>query len=115
LNLHVSELNGCGYCISAHEAFSKHAGLSLADIERARLGQGANAREDALLALARRVVRAGGARTGGEVARCREAEVADATIIDVLAIVALKTFTNAVALVAQTQIDFPKAPRIPQD
>jgi uncharacterized peroxidase-related enzyme len=115
LNLHVSELNGCGYCVSAHEAFAKHGGLSLPEIERARLGQGANPREDALLALARRVVRAGGARTGAEVAQCREAQVPDASIIDVLAVVALKTFTNAVALVAQTPIDFPKAPRLPQD
>nr|MBA2540829.1 carboxymuconolactone decarboxylase family protein [Deltaproteobacteria bacterium] len=60
-------------------------------------------------------VRTGGARAGGEVAQAREAEVSDATIIDVLAMVALKTFTNAVALVAQTRVDFPKAPRSPQD
>lgn len=115
LNLHVSELNGCGYCVSAHEAFSKHLGLPPDDISRARLGFGASPREDALLALARRVVRTGGAHTGGEVAQCREAGVSDASIIDALAIVALKAFTNAVALVAQTRVDFPKAPRLPQD
>jgi len=115
LNLHISELNGCGYCLAAHEAFAKHKGLSLRDLERARNGLGADAREDALLALARRVVRTGGSRAGGEVAQAREAGVSDATIIDVLAMVALKTFTNAVALVAQTRVDFPKAPRSPQD
>lgn len=115
LYLHVSELNGCGYCVAAHEALGKHLGLSNLDVERARLGVGSNPRENALLALARRVVRTGGAKAGGEIAQCREAEVGDATIIDVLAAVALKTFTNAVAIVAQTSIDFPKAPRSPHD
>lgn len=115
LSLHISELNGCGYCVSAHEALGKHIGLTPADVERAREGSGSNPREQALLALARRVVRGGGAKAGSEIAQCREASIADETIIDVLATVALKTFTNAVAIVAQTTIDFPKAPRVPHD
>jgi uncharacterized peroxidase-related enzyme len=113
LNLHVSELNGCGYCISAHTALGGRVGLNPTEIESARNGAGANARENALLALARRVVRTGGGNAGTELARAREAGVSDAQIIDALAIVALKTFTNAVAQVAQTPIDFPKAPRLP--
>lgn len=113
LNLHVSELNGCSYCISAHHALAGRAGLGAVEIEAARRGMGTNARETALLALARRVVRTGGSSAGTELAALREAGVSDAEIIDVLAIVAHKTFTNAVALVAQTAIDFPKAPRLP--
>jgi uncharacterized peroxidase-related enzyme len=112
LNLHISELNGCGYCVRAHNALGKMSGLNDNDIQSARDGVGANEREHALLAFARRVVRTGGARAGTEVARLREAGVKDAAIIDVLAIVALKTFTNAVAVVAQTDIDFPKAARL---
>ncbi len=113
LNLHVSELNGCGYCLSAHTAIGQGAKISDADILAARDGRGANARENALLALARRVVRTGGCGAGGELARAREAGVTDAQIIDVLSIVALKTFTNAVALLANVENDFPKAPRLP--
>lgn len=115
LHLHVSELNGCGYCIAAHSAVAKGAGLSVEEIERARAGTGASPREDALLGLARRVVRTGGAHAGSELAQAREAGISDAAIIDALAVVALKTFTNAVALVAQTPIDFPKVKRMPAD
>jgi alkylhydroperoxidase family enzyme len=79
----------------------------------ARDGHGQNAREDALLGLVRRVVRTGGAGTGTELAALREAGVSDREVVEVLAHVALKAFTNAVALVAQTEIDFPKQPRLP--
>ena len=113
LNLHVSELNGCAYCLSAHGALGAMQKIPAADLERARAGLGANPREDALLALARRVVRTGGAHAGGELARAREAGISDAAIVDTLALVALKTFTNAVALVAQTEVDFPRAPHLP--
>lgn len=113
LNLHISELNGCGYCVSAHAVMGGRAGLSAEDITAARNGVGANERESAVLAFARRVVRTGGARAGTELGRLREAGVSDAEVIDILAIVALKAFTNAVAIVAQTEIDFPKAQRLP--
>jgi uncharacterized peroxidase-related enzyme len=113
LNLHVSELNGCGYCISAHGALGARVGLSASDIQAGRDGHGANQRENALLALARRVVRSGGAHTQTELMLAREAGVSDADIIDTLAIVALKTFTNAVAIAGKIEIDFPKQSRLP--
>lgn len=113
INLHVSELNGCAYCVSAHNALGKRAGLSDAEIDAARAGRGSSEREDALLALARRVVRTGGVGAGSELARVREAGVSDAEIIDVLAAVALKVFTNAVGVVSQTEIDFPKPAHLP--
>jgi uncharacterized peroxidase-related enzyme len=113
LNLHVSELNGCGYCLSAHGALGARVGLTAAEVADARRGVAASPRERALLALARRVLRTGGAGAGGELARAREAGVSDAEIVDVIAAVALKTFTNAVAIVAQTEIDFPRAADLP--
>ena len=113
LNIHVSELNGCAYCLSAHVLVGSQVGLSAADVEAARSGTGTNAREEALLALARRVVRTGGAGTGAELARAREAGVTDAQIVDALAVVAIRSFTNAMAIVAQTELDFPKVARLP--
>lgn len=115
LNLHISELNGCSYCVSAHGALGARAGLSATEIGLARDGKGANEREDALLAFARRVVRTGGARAGADLSRLREAGLTNAEVIDVLAVVALNAFRNAVNVVAVTDIDFPRAPRLPQD
>jgi uncharacterized peroxidase-related enzyme len=113
VNLLTSELNGCGYCVSAHGALGKLAGLSPDEIDAARSGRGADAREQAMLALVRRVVRTGGAGAGTDLARAREAGLSDGEVIEVLAHVALKTFTNAVAILAQTEIDFPKQSRLP--
>jgi uncharacterized peroxidase-related enzyme len=115
LNLHVSELNGCSYCVSAHAALGASVGLSPEEISAARNGTGTNARENALLAFARRVVRTGGARAGTDLAALREAGVTDAEVVDLLAVIALNAFRNAINIVAQTEIDFPKAPRLPSD
>lgn len=114
VNLFTSELNGCGYCVSAHGTLGKLAGMSPDDIEAARTGRGTNAREQAILALIRRVVRTGGAGAGTDLARAREAGLSDAEVMEVLAHMALKTFTNAVSLIAQVDIDFPKQPRLPE-
>lgn len=113
VNLATSELNGCAYCVSAHVALGKRAGLSQDDIDAAREARAATPREAAILRLVRRVVRTGGGGAGTELAGAREAGLTDAEVIEVLAHVALKTFTNTVALVAQTEIDFPTPPRLP--
>src|SRR5258707_305498 len=47
INLHASELNGCAYCVSAHGALGRRAGLSPDDVQAARDGRGASAREQA--------------------------------------------------------------------
>lgn len=114
VNLLASELNGCGYCVSAHAMLGRKAGLTPDAIAAARAGRGGNAREQAILDLVRRVVRTGGAGAGRELASAREAGLSDREVVEVLAHVALKAFTNAVALVAATTIDFPKAPKLPE-
>ncbi len=114
VNLLTSELNGCAYCISAHGALGKLAGLSPDEIAAARAGRGSTAREQAILSLVRKVVRTGGSGAGTELAGAREAGLSDAEVVEVLAHVALKTFTNAVGILAQTDIDFPRQPRLPE-
>jgi uncharacterized peroxidase-related enzyme len=113
LNLHISELNGCPYCVSAHATVGARVGLSPQQIEQARAGVGEGERENALLAFVRRVVRTGGGTAGTELARLREVGATDALVVDVLAVVALNAFRNAVNIVAQSEVDFPKAPRTP--
>ena len=113
VNLLTSELNGCAYCVSAHGALGKLAGLAPDDIQAARGGRGSGVREQAILDLVRRVVRTGGSGAGTELVRAKEAGLTDGEIVEVLAHVALKAFTNAVAILAQTDIDFPKQPLLP--
>ena len=114
VNIFASELTGCAYCVSAHAALARSVGLTPADIEAVRAGRGATPREQAIIGLVRRVVRTGGWGAGSELLALREAKVSDREVVEILAHVALKAFTNAVALVAQTEVDFPKQPHLPQ-
>src|SRR3989442_3162205 len=50
INLHVSELNGCAYCVSAHTFLADRIGLSPDEALAARAGSAANRRDQAILA-----------------------------------------------------------------
>lgn len=114
VSLFASELNGCAYCVCAHTTLAGLAGISPDDASTIRRGQGANSREQAMLDLVRRMVRTGGTGAGTELRQARDAGLSDAAIIEVLAHTSLKAFTNAVAIVAQSEIDFPKPAHLPQ-
>jgi uncharacterized peroxidase-related enzyme len=114
IDLHVSQLNGCAYCVSAHTVFAKANKLSDAEILGIRDGQGETPRDKAILALARRVAKSGGLGAVAEIAQAREAGLSDPQIVEVIAATGLRSLINAVALAAGTEIDWPRAPRIPQ-
>lgn len=113
IDLHISELNGCAYCLSAHTLLARANKLSDAEILRIRDGQGGTPRDVAILALARRVTVGRGLGAAAEIARAREAGLGDGEIVEVIAASALRSLVNTVALAAGTEIDWPKAPRIP--
>jgi len=114
IDLHVSQLNGCGYCVSAHTALAKANRISGEEILRIREGQGETRRDAAILALARRVTTGRGLGAGAEIAQAREAGLSDPLIVEVISAAALRSLVNAVALASGTEIDWPLAPRIPQ-
>jgi len=114
IDLHVSQLNGCAYCVSAHTAIAKGNKLSDAEILRIRDGQGDTPRDAAVLALSRRIAKTNGLGAGAEIAQAREAGLSDPDIVEVVAAAALRALVNAVAITAGTEIDWPKAPRIPE-
>ena len=112
LALDVGEENHCDYCVSAHSAIGKHAGLSDQDILDSRRGTSADANVDTLLSFARTVVAKQGVVDDADVAVVRGAGYGDAEIAEVVAHVALNIFTNYFNNVAGTAIDFPKAPAL---
>jgi uncharacterized peroxidase-related enzyme len=113
LALGVGQANGCDYCLSAHSALGKRAGLSEQAILDSRRGHAADPKTDALLGFARTLVEKRGRVTDADVAAVRAAGGGDAEIAEVVAHVALNTFTNYFNTVAATAIDFPKAPALP--
>jgi uncharacterized peroxidase-related enzyme len=104
--LAVSEANACDYCLSAHTALGRRAGLDDHALDQARSGRSDDAHLDALLALARTVVARRG-QVGDALDAARRAGVTDAEVVELVANVALTIFTNYLNLVAGTDIDFP--------
>jgi uncharacterized peroxidase-related enzyme len=104
--LAVSESNGCDYCLSAHSALGKRAGLDERALSDARLGRSDDSRRAALLALARATVDHRG-RVGGALDEARQAGLSDPEIVELVANVALTLFTNYLNELAGTDIDFP--------
>jgi uncharacterized peroxidase-related enzyme len=105
--LAVSEIDACDYCLSAHSALGKGAGLTDDAIDKARAATSDDPRLAAALRLARVVTERRGRIGEAELAEARKAGLSDAELVDVVANVALTTFTNYLNEVAGTEIDFP--------
>jgi uncharacterized peroxidase-related enzyme len=106
--LTVAQANECHYCLSAHSLMGKGAGLSADAIRKAREGKGESVIDDAVAVFARRVVETRGQVADADLAAARSAGLDDARIVEVIAGVAINTFTNYANNVAKTDIDFPK-------
>ena len=104
----IAQTNSCGYCLSAHTLIGKGAGLSESDIRAARDAQSTNEKTQALLQLSQRIVETRGHLDAADIAAFRNAGGSDAEILEVIANVALNTYTNYVNHIAGTKIDFPE-------
>ncbi|MBI3507242.1 MAG: carboxymuconolactone decarboxylase family protein [Proteobacteria bacterium] len=106
--LAIAEVNGCGYCLSAHSYLAANlAKLDAAEIAANRRGGSNDPKADAAVRFAVAVAKARGHVDDAAIADVRAAGFGDAEIVEVVAHVALNTFTNYINEVAGTQIDFP--------
>jgi uncharacterized peroxidase-related enzyme len=106
--LAVAEINGCGYCLSAHAYLGKNlAKLDDAEIAANRNGASNEPKADAAVRFAVKVVRERGHVTGDDISAVRSAGYDDAQVIEIVLHVALNTWTNYFNEVAKTDIDFP--------
>lgn len=104
----AAQANGCDYCLSAHTALGKAAGLGTEELSEARRGAARDPKADAGLKFAQEIVRRHGQISDDSLARVRRAGYSDAEIVEVVAHVAINIFTNYLNLVAQTEVDFPR-------
>lgn len=108
--LAVAEFNGCNYCLAAHTYIGKNlAKLSDSEIEANRRGRSSDAKADAAVVFAAKVVSARGQVGDADLSAVRAAGLTEAEIIEIIAHVALNTLTNYINEVAATDVDFPAA------
>lgn len=104
----TAEVNGCGYCASAHTAVGKMVGLGENAIAAARQGYSTDAKTDAALKFARNVIVNRGEISDADLQAVRDAGFSDGEIAEIVANIALNIFTNYFNIIAGTDIDFPK-------
>jgi uncharacterized peroxidase-related enzyme len=106
--LAVAQVNGCDYCLSAHT----YLGLNLAKISPQevalnRKGESGDAKADAAVSFAAKMVRERGHVSDADIQAVRSAGFHDSQIVEIVAVVAENIFTNLLNVVADTDIDFP--------
>lgn len=106
--LAVAQANGCDYCLSAHT----YLGLNLAkitpeEIALNRQGESGDAKADAAVKLAVKIVTERGRVDTADIQAVRAAGFSDGQIVEIVAVVAENIFTNMLNIVADTDIDFP--------
>jgi uncharacterized peroxidase-related enzyme len=106
--LAVAEANNCDYCLSAHSALGRGAGLTPEQIDASRDGRAVDAKAGAALRFAVSVLQRRGGVSDNDLAGVRAAGFTDGEIAEIVAHVALNVFTNYFNRVAETDIDFPK-------
>lgn len=106
--LAVAEQNSCQYCVSAHTAIGRRAGLDNDEMLANRQGRSADAKAEAALTFARALVEHTGQVTAGEVEAVRAAGHSDGEIVEIITHVAMNIFTNILGKSTQVEIDFPK-------
>lgn len=108
IGLAVSEVNGCNYCLTVHSFTAEHmAKLSAHDIILARKGHANDAKRDAAVQFARKVIETRGHVSDADLKAVREVGYTDANIIEILALVAMYSLTNFFNNVFDHEKDFP--------
>jgi uncharacterized peroxidase-related enzyme len=96
--LSVAEQNACQYCVSAHTAIGRKAGLANEELLANRMGRSSDAKAAAALSFARALVDHTGQVAAGH---------SDAEIVEIITHVAMNIFTNILGKATQVEIDFP--------
>jgi uncharacterized peroxidase-related enzyme len=101
----VSNFNGCDYCLSAHTALGRAAGLREDAIAKARDAVADDPKLGATLHFARLVAEQRGHVSASDLEAVRAAGASDAEVLEIVMNVAAATFTNYLNVVAETDLD----------
>lgn len=114
LALTVSEVHNCDYCLAARAAIGRMVGLSEQEIADARQATSVDAKTEVALRFARKLVQERGSVDNTDIERLHQVGFDEQAIIEIVAHVALSTFTNYFNHVARTVVDFPAAEPLAQ-
>lgn len=106
--LALAQQNSCEYCLSAHTALGRKAGLSPGEIAANRAGSSEDNKAAVAVKLARSLAEHTGDITTAELLEARTAGFNDAQIVEIITHVGLNLLTNMLGKASRVEIDFPK-------
>lgn len=109
LALLVASENGCDYCIAAHSMRAGRMGFTEEAIAATRAARAEDPHADAVLRIAREVLRSRGRVDDQIIASAREHGVSDAELSEIVGHIALNVLSNYFNHVAKPELDFPPA------
>ncbi|MBX3193660.1 MAG: peroxidase-related enzyme [Microbacteriaceae bacterium] len=104
----VANRNSCDYCLAAHTALGRKAGLSADTLAAAQTGDAEDARTAALLRFALALVEDRGQVSDEDVQALRDHGWNDEQIVETIGQVALNVFTNYINIALAVPVDFPR-------
>jgi len=106
--LGLAQQNSCEYCLSAHTAIGRKAGLSNEEIDANRAGTSQDEKAAVAVKFARSVAENTGEVTTAEITEARNAGYSDAEIVEIITHVGMNVLTNMIGKASRLEIDFPK-------
>jgi len=106
--LALAQQNECEYCLSAHTAIGRKAGLNGAEIEANRAGTSQDAKAAVAVKFARALVEHKGGVTNAELQSMSDVGFSEADIVEVITHVGMNIMTNILGKASRVSIDFPK-------
>ena len=106
--LALAQQNTCEYCLAAHTAIGRKAGLTGEEIQANRAGGSEDARAAVAVQFARALVEHKGDVTSAEIQSMRDVGYTDAAIVEVITHVGMNLLTNILGKASRVEIDFPR-------
>lgn len=108
--VYVADLNRCEYCLAAHTVLGQKAGATAGQMTAAQGGESSDARTQAALKFAGRLVQTRGQVSETDVANVKGSGFSEDEVAEILAHVALNIFTNYTNIAFGVPVDFPAIP-----
>ncbi len=104
----VADVNRCEYCLAAHTALGKNAGLTSEVMSQAQVGKSNEPKIQAALTFAVKLVKERANVASDDISALKNAGYSDEDIAEIVAHVALNIFTNYTNVAFKVPVDFPK-------
>ncbi|KAF2327776.1 carboxymuconolactone decarboxylase family protein [Flavobacterium ginsenosidimutans] len=112
INLIVSQVNNCDYCLAAHTMLAKLKGFSEEETIKIRKGEYSDSKLNAVIQLAKSIADNKGTAKEDDLKNFFEAGYDEKALIELTALIALRSFTNYVFANTRIPVDFTAAAAI---